>query len=175
MFKQLIYLKPFFDSPSKEFSVRDISRILKISPATASKYLKDFHKQNILQYRKERMLDLYLADISSQTYRDIKIFYNIRLIRESGLIEELNDFYLKPTIILFGSMSNAYDREESDIDLFIQCASDEEFPKQKHFEKLFSKDLQIFVHKTIKGVGNKHLMNNIISGIVLQGVIRGFE
>ncbi len=173
--KELIYLKPFFDSPSKEFTVRDISRILKISPATASKYLKDFHKQNILQYRKERILDLYSAHISSREYRDIKIFYNIRLIRESGLIEELNDFYLKPTIVLFGSMSNGYDREDSDIDLFIQCEGNNEFPQQKRFEKLFSKELQIFVHSSIKEVGNKHLMNNIISGIVLQGVIRGFE
>ena len=35
MFKELNILKVFFESPNKEFNVREIARIVKIAPAQA--------------------------------------------------------------------------------------------------------------------------------------------
>ncbi len=48
-------LKIFFEDPNTEFNTREIARIVKISPATASKKLKTFAKKEIIKERKERI------------------------------------------------------------------------------------------------------------------------
>jgi len=119
MFKEMNVLKLFFESPGREFNVREVARISKITPATASKRLKELKGKGILRHRKERILDLYKADLESDEYRDLKVYYTIRKIKQSGFIETLNQLYLKPTIVLFGSASTGFDTETSDIDLLV--------------------------------------------------------
>ena len=172
MFKKINTLKLFFEEPNREFNVREVARILKISPATASKDLKELKKEMVLTERKERMLNLYKADMDKDQYRDLKISYNIKKIRESGLIDSLNQFYLKPIIVLFGSSSFGMDIETSDIDLLIVSEKNKEFPDKKIFEKKLKKSIQIFAVKDIKELKNKHLINNIINGITIQGKIK---
>ena len=172
MLKEIEDLKLFFEEPSKEFNVREVARLLKISPATASKHLEAYAKKELLKKRDERMLNLYKANVNSENYRDMKIFYNIRKIRHSGLIEELNKFYLKPTIVLFGSASNGFDTETSDFDFLIISEKTKEFRTLEKFEKKINKKLQLFVVKSLSGLKNEHLMNSILNGIVMQGELK---
>jgi predicted nucleotidyltransferase len=172
MFKELNILKVFFESPTKEFNVREVGRILKIAPATASSQLKNFVKEKILKERKERNLLLYKADMESEKYSDIKKFYNIKKIKDSGLIENLNKTYLKPAIVLFGSFSNGMDTENSDIDLLIISEKSVKFQDKKLFEKKLNKELQLFTVKNIKDLKNEHLINNVLNGTILQGEIK---
>ena len=172
MFKELNILKLFFESPTKEFNVREVARTLKINPATASTYLKKFEKAGILKYKKQRIQDLYRADLDSDRYRDLKVYYLIRKLKESGLIESLNKFYIKPAIVLFGSCAYGIDTETSDIDLVIISEKIADFPEQRRFEKKLDREIQIFAVKDIKDLRNKHLINNVMSGIVIQGEIR---
>lgn len=172
MFKELNILKIFFESPSKEFNVREIARIVKIAPATASKQLKNFYLQEILKEKKERNLNLYKANFDSDYYIDLKRFYNIRKIKDSGLIKELNEFYLKPTIILFGSAFYGLDTENSDIDLVIISEKKKEFNNIKKFEKKLNRRIQIFAVKDIKELKNEHLINNVLNGMIIQGAIK---
>jgi len=170
--KELNILKIFFESPTREFNVREASRILKIAPATASKELEKFAKKEILKKRDERMLKLYKANLDGELYKDLKIFYNIRKIKDSGLIEELNKFYLKPAVLLFGSVSQGLDIEDSDIDLVIISEKTIEFPKIKEFEKKLNRKIQIFALNKIKDLKNEHLINNALNGITIRGEIK---
>ena len=172
MFKELNILKLFFESPTKDFNVREVARALKINPATASTHLKKFEKAGILKYKKQRIQDLYRADLDSDRYRDLKVYYLIRKLKESGLIESLNKFYIKPAIVLFGSCAYGIDTETSDIDLVIISEKIADFPEQRRFEKKLDREIQIFAVKDIKDLRNKHLINNVMSGIVIQGEIR---
>jgi len=172
MFKKLNILKLFFEEPTKEFNVREVARILKISPATASKELKNLVKEGVLKERKERVLNLYKANLESDLYRDIKIFYNLRKIKDSGLLKELNKFYLKPTVVLFGSCAYGMDTETSDFDLLIISEKTKEFLDIKKFERKVKRKIQFFVVKDIKDMKNQHLINNILNGIVIQGKIK---
>jgi len=172
MFKELNILKLFFERPSKEFNVREVARILNISPATASKELGKLAKKGILKERKEKPLKLYKANLEDNFYRDLKLFYNIRKIRNYGLIDALNRFYLKPTIVLFGSASRGEDTETSDFDLLVICEKTKEFIELKIFEKKIKRKLQLFVVKDIKELKNKHLVNNVLNGVILQGKIK---
>jgi len=172
MFKELNTLRIFFESPTQEFSVREVARMLKISPATVSKNLNYLAEKNILKGRKERMLNLYKSNIENEFYKDLKIFYTIRKIKTSGFFEALNRFYLKPTIVLFGSASLGSDTETSDLDILVISEKTKEFPKLKKFEKKINRKIQLFVFSAIKKIRNKHFINNILNGLVLQGELK---
>ncbi|MFT4311048.1 MAG: nucleotidyltransferase domain-containing protein [Candidatus Woesearchaeota archaeon] len=171
MFKELNTLNLFLEDPTRSFSVREVARILKISPATASKKLKGFKAQNFLKHKNELNHDLYKANLESHKFKDLKTYYSIRKLKESSLIKELDKFYVKPTIILFGSISKGLDTKSSDIDLVVISENTKEFPKKIEFEKLFEKNLQIFAVSNLKDLKNNHLINNALNGIVLQGHI----
>lgn len=126
----------------------------------------------LLKERKENILKLYKANVENDLYRDLKVFYNLRKIKDSGLIEELNRFYLKPTIVLFGSCAHGMDTENSDLDLLVISEKTKEFPNIKNFEKKIKRRVQLFVVKNIKDLKNEHLVNNILNGITVQGKIK---
>lgn len=171
MFKELNTLRLFFEEPNREFNVREVARILKKSPATASKELKRFAKQGILKEREEKIYILYKANIESDAYRDLKIYYNIRKIKESGLLEALNRFYLYPTIVLFGSAAFGLDTETSDFDLLV-ISEKTKIPNLKHYEEALKRELHIIPVRKISEIKNEHLINNIVNGIVIAGKLR---
>lgn len=171
MFKELNVMSIFFESPKKEFSVRDVARVSGITPATASKQLKLFLGQGILKHRKLKVSDLYSANIDNEYYRDIKIFYNIRKLKESGIIDSMDRFYAKPAIVLFGSAANGMDTETSDIDLLVVSEKTAEFPESDQFKKKLGRELHIFPVRKIQDLKNMHLINNILNGIVIRGEI----
>lgn len=164
-------LKIFFEEPSREFNVREVARILKVSPATASKELKELAKKNFLKERKERIFILYKANLESDEYRDLKLYYNVRKLRESGLIDALNRFYLKPTIVLFGSAAHGLDTETSDFDLLIISERIDRFDTKK-FEEKINRKLHLLVVRNIKELKSDYLINSVLNGIVIQGSIR---
>ncbi|MFA5019639.1 MAG: nucleotidyltransferase domain-containing protein [Candidatus Pacearchaeota archaeon] len=172
MFKELNIMNIFFEDPNKEFNVREVARILKIAPATASSQLKELAKEKLLKEKKERNLIIYKSNLDDEKYKDFKVYYNIRKIKDSGLIEELNKFYIKPTIILFGSASFGLDTKDSDIDLVVISEKTKEFLNKEQYEKIIKRRLQLFVIKNINELKNEHLINNVLNGIVIQGELR---
>lgn len=172
MFKELNILKMFFEEPTKEFSVREVSRFLKIAPATASKELKSLAKKGLLKEKKERVYNFYSSNLDNELYKDMKVFYNIRKIKDSKLLEELNRFYLKPTIVFFGSGAFGLDTKESDFDLLIISEKNQEFPESKKFEEKINRKIQIFLVKNTTDLKNPHLINNVLNGITLQGSVK---
>lgn len=171
MFININILKIFFEEPSKEFNVREIARILEISPATASKELKELSNRGFLKERKERIFIFYKANLESDEYRDLKAYYNLRKLKESGLVDVLDKFYLKPAIILFGSAARGLDVETSDFDLFVVSEKTESF-NAKNFEKKINRKLQLIVVKRVKDLKNEYLVNNVLNGIVVQGSVK---
>ena len=171
MFKELNMLQYFFKEPIRQFSVRELARILKQAPATVSKELKELAKKGILKQEKERGFHLYKANIDSDLYRDLKVYYTIRQIKETGLLEKLNKFYRNPTILLFGSSAVGMDTETSDIDLVIITDKTEYSSELRSFEKKLNREIQIFPVKTLEHVKNNHLLINMVNGTLLQGRI----
>ncbi len=172
MFKELNILRIFFESPNREFNVREVARMVKVAPATASSQLKELANEGLLKEKRERNLIIYRSNLDNNKYIDTKIYYNIRKIKDSGLIEELNKFYMKPTIVLFGSASFGLDTEDSDIDLVILSEKNKEFLRKNEFEKVIKRRLQFFVIRNLKELKNNHLINNVLNGIVLQGELK---
>jgi predicted nucleotidyltransferase len=158
-------LKPFFEDCYRRISVREYSRIIKKSPPTSSKLLDKFSKEDLL--KKENTLNyiFYHANIESKEFLELsKIYWNYKLKELTTYLEKI---LFEPTIILFGSLSKAETKEDSDIDLAIISIKKE--LNLKKFEKKIKRNMQVFWFNSLGNIKNKELANNIINGFKLKG------
>jgi len=159
----------FFINPTAKLRVRQIEREVKIPLPSAIRYSKELEKEKILKSEIIAGIKLYSVDRTSKTYLLEKTHFNIKQLHSSGLVDYLIKHYSNPTIILFGSYSKGEDTEESDIDIDIETSS-KKTPNLSTFEKKLNRKIQIHL-KILKDLTNKHLANNILNGITLNGFI----
>lgn len=160
----------FVKDSYRKFNVREVSRLTKLSPSTASNYLKQLVKAHFLKNMEERNYILYFADTESRFFKDLKIYSNIKKIRSSGIVDFIEKKLNYPeVIVLFGSYAKGENKIGSDIDLFILSES-KNIPNLTSFEKKLSTKIQIFLYgrKDVEKM-DKELVNNIINGVVLSG------
>ena len=170
MLKIINELSVFFEDCYREISVREYARIFKIAPPTASKILKEFKNEGLLNGREDKRHLLFNANKESKVLRDLsRIYWQEKLFK---LINSLNEFYFKPPVILFGSVSKLECNKDSDIDLVIISENVKNFAKLGDFEKKLGREIQMFVVKDIKDLKNEHLINNVLNGFILQGEIK---
>src|SRR3989338_9813750 len=161
-------LRPFIEDCYRRISVREYSRLLKVSPPTASKILFDFNKEGLLSMEKDRNYLFYYASTNNRMFIDLsRIYWRLKL-------DKLIDFLIKnltnPTIILFGSLSKAETKNDSDIDLCIIGHKKE--LNIKNFEDNLKRKIQLFFFSSVEDMKNKELANNIINGYILEGRLR---
>ena len=157
-------LKIFLDSPTTEFRLREISRMISLAPASVQKYLKKLKKEKIIS--KEN--NLYSANRDEEkfkTFQKISIQYELE---KTGLIDYLWKKICPEAIILFGSCSKGEATEDSDIDLFL--ITKEKEIDISEFEDKIKKEIQLFTNQINKIP--KELKNNLINGIVLRGYFK---
>ncbi len=164
----------FFTNPTIKLRVRELERKLGLALPSIINYTKELVEEKILQSISIGNVTFFSANRSSKTYLLHKKLFNIREIYDSELIKYLINNHSNPTIALFGSYSKGEDIEDSDIDLYIETASKQEFNINK-YEKLLKRKIQIFNFKNIKQVKNNFLANNILNGITLNNFIEVFK
>jgi len=162
-------LANFFDEPEKEFYVRELAKSLKKSPTTISKYLNTLEKEGLL-VSSSKFGHLFFKANASKKFYDFKVHYNIKKIRDSGIVEYLNEKFDPMAIVLFGSFAKGKNIKRSDIDFLVISPSKNEIDIKKYENKL-RHEIQVFVHSkdSLKKMKNKGLLNNFINGIVLEG------
>ena len=157
--KEANVLRVFYENLSKEFTIREISRITRIPRATAHAVLKELKKQGLITNKNSAE--------NSLLYRTKKINYFIEQIVSCGLVEELIK-NLKPScIILFGSIRKGDSVKESDIDLFVESPIKKQV-NLKQYEKKIGHKIQLFLENDINNL-QQNLFNNVVNGIKLYG------
>lgn len=163
---EIIYnLSPFFEDCYRRISVREYSRLVKISPPTASKLLEKYYRLDLLRKEKDRNYIFFYANKESKIFIELsRLYWRLSL---KSLLSYLDKNLINPTIILFGSLAKAEAKNDSDIDLAVISRKKElDFT---NFEKKFKRKIQIFWFDSIKKIGNKDLAKNIINGYLLEG------
>jgi len=161
-------LKPFFEDCYRRINVREYSRIMKVSPPTASKTLSEYERLGLLSREIEKNYIFYYANKNNKYFIDLsRIYWQNKL---SSFIDYLNQNLLDPTIILFGSLAKAETRINSDIDLCI--IAHKKMIHTTNFEKELKRKIQLFFFDSVKNIKNKELANNIINGYTLKGRIK---
>lgn len=164
-------LKLFLDSPTESFRLREIARLVKISPPSVMSYLKEFEREGLVKRQIKRAIPFYSAIRDSSNfvlYKKISILFELN---KSGLVDYLWDKLSPEAIILYGSFSRGESTESSDVDLFILGKSKN--PELADFEKRLNKRIHLLFKESVKEIPNE-LKNNILNGIILKGYIRVF-
>ena len=160
MLKILNDLSCFIEDNYKEYGVREYAKVLKISPPTASKILKEYEKEGLLTSKEDRKYILFRANRESNVLKTLSISYWQEKLKEliNNISKELN----YPKITLFGSLIKLEATETSDIDLYIDTP-----PKEIDLNS-FEKKLKRKINLHFKNVlSNKNLKENIKKGVQL--------
>lgn len=169
--------KLFIKDSEREFHVREIARALHKSPTTISKYLKQYEKQGLLASEK-KLNHLIFKASNNQEFKQIKLNYNLKIIKESGLTDFLIEEYSPEAIILFGSFAKAENTQKSDIDLLI-ISSKKSHQNLNKFENKLNHKIQAFIHSKDEinklSKSNKELVNSWINGIKIYGFFEVFK
>ena len=167
----------FLDSPKRSYHLREVARIVAISPRTAKKYLAALLSDGLLIREKEKIYENYRANRQSLGFKDWKTFHTIRKLRGCGVIEFLESRFNYPAIILYGSASRGEDDEGSDIDLFVVTKTREKDVDVSAFSKKFGRTVHIMLMEEgeFQSARNKELLNNVINGAIVSGFMEAFK
>ena len=123
----------------KEYYIREVQRLLKISPRTAQLILDDLEKKIVLESYVKGKIKLYRLRLTVEA-RDYIVFTEtykrIKFIEKSLKIKEIIDelaHKIEGIGIIFGSYAKGIEKKDSDIDIFIAGTYD-----KKEFERVSS-------------------------------------
>ena len=165
----------FFSYPNKEIGLSDLAETVNISKKTANLVVTKLEKEGFL---KKDVIGRIWRISCNQTHAynySRKIAYNLMMIYESGLIEEVHRAIGSPkSIILFGSYRKGDDTENSDIDIAVEIIGNDE-PKiinlgvleELGYRSNVPVNLYVFSRKKV----DINLFSNIVNGIVLEGFL----
>ena len=104
-----------------------------------------------------------------------KIAENLRLVYESGVLEEINKHYPQAlAVVLFGSYRKGDDVRESDLDLAVEVLGNEELQiiELGIITKLgYRENVKVNVHVFTRNKIDLNLFTNVANGILLQGLL----
>ena len=160
-------LKPFFEDSYRRIHVREYARLQKISPPTASKLLKQLNNEGLLKKETDKQYIYYYANKDSKLLIEFSIIYWNIALKNSGLINYIIQETLSPIIILYGSLSKAEVKPDSDIDLAIFTVTKKELDTE-NFEKKLKRKIQLMIFRDIDSP-SKELCNSILNGYKLEG------
>lgn len=161
----------FAKSPMKVFHIRELSRILNLAPTSIILHIKELEKNKLIVQDKTGLYTSYKANFDNDNFRFYKKIHNLIELKESGLIEEIENKLFPTTIVLFGSYTKGEDIETSDIDLLL--IAEKKTINLSKYEKQLSRKIQLFFSDDINKLP-RELKNNILNGIVLSGFLKVF-
>ncbi len=164
-------LQEFFNSPKKNFQMRELSRKIKLAQSSVINHLNTLAKEKIILKEKKGIYPSFRANRENEEFKLLKKQNLLWRIHKSKLLDYLEEKIKPDCIILFGSASKGEDTEESDIDLFIQAK--ETSLNLENYEKTLNRKINPLFEAKLKTL-NKELLNNLINGQVLYGYLQVF-
>ncbi len=156
-------------NPTNSYTIRELSRQVKISPTWISKIVKEFKKNHLVE-TKEDSNSLKVKSKRDAPFMRLKQILNLDNLYSSGIVDELVETYHKPdAVILFGSYSRGEDTENSDIDIAVLTDRKQVDDSYAKYEKELKRKLSIKVINS-KNI-TKEFALSLANGIVLYGYL----
>lgn len=166
---KLKIMELFFELPTKNFQLREVSRLSGIAVTSARKYLNELAKEGLVRKDNQTPYPSYVGNSVNPLFRVYKQQVIILKIFHSGLIEYLEKETLPRCIIIFGSARKGEYTTKSDIDIFVQSSG--KTINLRKYEQILRHKINILFEPELNHLSNE-LMNNIINGVVLYGFIK---
>jgi predicted nucleotidyltransferase len=159
----------FANNPKKTYQIRELSREIRLAHTSIMLHLKELEKNNLIKKERVGVYNAYKANFDDENFRFYKKIYNMISLKESNLVEYLENKATPDAIILFGSYAKGEDTGGSDIDFFI-LAKEKKIDLKK-YEKKLNRKIQLFFSEDLNKLPNE-LHNNILNGVILSGFLR---
>ena len=157
----------FMNNPSKEFHLRELSRLLKLSMPTIISATSALSREGWIIRTKSKVVTKVRANIENVNFIRQKRIHNLEKTYNSGIVDYLSRAYKYPKgIILFGSFSRGDDVENSDVDIAVLTEKRKELNLEP-YEKLLEKSISI--HEISLDKIGKEFKSNLTNGIMLEG------
>lgn len=124
-YAELRVLSYFLENPTKDVYVRELSRVLHISPSTSNNALETFHEKNILKFHEKGRAHFYSLNNDSFLVKQLKITYI--LSKMNSIPFEFAEEIV--SIAVYGSYASGEFDEKSDLDLLIISQEKREYPQ----------------------------------------------
>jgi predicted nucleotidyltransferase len=168
-FNKYKVLKQFFLRPTKKHQLRELSRQTGVSYPSVRDYTKELVEDGFIKKVEEGTYPGYKADMNEK-FKLYKKNENVRMMQDSGLVEDIEKEFRPNAIVLFGSAARGEDTEKSDIDILI-VAKERKFETGEYEEKFQREvNLQFMTQEDI--LDNTELSNSLANGIVLKGFLK---
>jgi len=163
----------FFAYPYEATTLNKLVKKVKISKTTANKIVTKLNKEKFLNIEEFGNTWRITCNNKHKYNQRRKIPYNLQLILESNLIEEINQkFPANKAIILFGSYRKGDDTEKSDIDIAVETFTKKaEIIPFKRINIGFRRGININIYNFSKNKVDSNLFANIANGIILDGFL----
>lgn len=142
-------LKYFIINPYSRVHLREFSRIMKISPNSASRFLNFFLKEGLIIEERLANLRYFKANSDSVSFKELKKAFSVFVLEKSGLIQSLKGNCF--SCMLFGSVARGENDKNSDIDLVI-VTKDKEKVREiiRRFQKKFKQELSPHIFTSLE-------------------------
>jgi predicted nucleotidyltransferase len=153
LFRQYVkwkILAHFLANPNTSFHIKQLARILNVSPASVSSAVKSFEEDGLLSKEEKGLAHIYSLDSENSMVAPLKKAYGIAFVLSSKPKEKLLE--IDPNIItlaIFGSFAEGSFDEKSDIDFLIMTSARKELFVQaaKRLEEELDKEVSLSVLK----------------------------
>ena len=160
-------LAAFFENPSRDFHLRELSRLIKLSMPTIISATDKLVKEKLIIKEKGKVITKVMANREHINFTRYKRIYNLEFLYNSNITSFLSEAYNNPKlIILFGSFSRGEDIEKSDIDIAVITNKKLNLNLTK-YENIIKKTIN--VHEVNLDKISKEFKANLLNGIVLEG------
>lgn len=160
----------FTNDFKREYYVREVEKLLKISPRTAQLILEDLEDKGVIESKTKGKIKTYKINPSGFTKRYIVFveqYKTIAFLEKKLMIKEIIDNitpHIKGIGIIFGSYAKGAEREGSDLDIFVAGNYDKEEIKG------VSRNLGIEI--SIKCYPMKTFEKNLDKDILLKEILK---
>ena len=163
-------LSLFTNDFSREYYIREVAKLLKISPRTAQLILEDLEDKGVIESKTKGKIKTYKIKFSEFTkkylvfveqYKAIAFLENNLMIKE--IIEKITP-NIKGIGIIFGSYAKGIEKKKSDLDIFVAGNYNKEEIKR------VSKNLGIEI--SVKCYPIKTFEKNINKDILLNEILK---
>ncbi len=153
----------------REYYIREVQKILKISPRTAQLLLEDLENKGILESKVRGKIKTYKLKRNNvsrkyltfvEQYKEISFTTKNILIKE--IIEKITP-HMQGIALVFGSYAKGTAHKESDLDIFIAGTYDSE--EIKKVSKMYGVDV------SVKCYPMKIFEKNITTDILLKEIV----
>lgn len=159
----------FFRHPTEEVHIRGLSEAAEIPYSSARNALAALEDEGLVEKREESKMTFYAANRNDRTFRRWKQLHNLRVLYESGVIDDMEDAFRPDAIVLFGSYLRGADWEDSDVDVAVVNGRDADVDLGE-YESAIGRSFQA-VQIGDLSEEEREFKNTLANGYVLAGYL----